>query len=109
MQEELRKIARKRTITEEEKKFVMDTSKELGIDWTPELACSNCYQDQAIVLLKHISDNAKSSHDNALKLKDGIDIRWRGVRVNSATITDEIKEGMLKDNLKHYFDDEVGN
>jgi hypothetical protein len=105
MIEELKKIAKKRVLTDIEKDFVRTKSAELSIDFVPYVACRNCYQDQAIILLKHLNDAAfeKITESQNLGLRMGTDIFWRGYRINAHTITDKFKEGMLTDGLEKYF------
>ena len=107
--ERLQSIVKKRTVTSADKDFIREQSLEYGVEFVPVAQCANCYQDQAIIILKHIKDNnitvdgSENITTAGLSFKKGADIRWRGIRVNTETITAEIKAGMLEDGLHKYF------
>lgn len=102
----LREIAGKsaKQVTNEDKDFIRDLAPRYGVELPKEKPnCKSCYVDAAVAIYKAIKDaqNAEQvnnpketkqpakSKENGLKLKAGVDVIWRGVRINEASATAE--------------------
>ena len=102
----LREIAAKSAnqVTNEDKEFIRDIAPRYGVELPKEKPnCKSCYVDAAVAIYKAIKDaqNAEQvntpqetkgtakSQENGLKLKDGVDVIWRGVRINEASATED--------------------
>ena len=102
----LREIAAKSAnqVTNEDKEFIRDLAPRYGVELPKEKPnCKSCYLDAAVAIYKAIKDekNAEQvnntqdtkepdkSKENVLKLKAGVDVLWRGVRINEASATSE--------------------
>lgn len=102
----LREIAAKsaKQVTNEDKEFIRNLAPRYGVELPKEKPnCKSCYVDAAIAIYKAIKDTQKAeqannpqqeekqakSQENGLKLKAGVDVIWRGVRINEASATSE--------------------
>lgn len=102
----LREIAAKsaKQVTNEDKDFIRNLAPRYGVELPKEKPnCKSCYVDAAVAIYKAIRDtqNAEQvnnpqetkepvkSQENGLKLKAGMDVIWRGVRINEASATAE--------------------
>lgn len=102
----LREIAAKsaKQVTNEDKDFIRDLAPRYGVELPKEKPnCKSCYVDAAVAIYKAIKDaqNTKQasnsqqaekpakSQENGLKLKAGVDVIWRGMRINEASATAE--------------------
>lgn len=102
----LREIAGKsaKQVTNDDKDFIRDLAPRYGVELPKEKPnCKSCYVDAAVAIYKAIKDaqNAEQtnntqetkepvkSQENGLKLKAGVDVIWRDVRINEASATEE--------------------
>ena len=87
-------LANKQTLTTREKRFLKYEAERLGITPVIYAGCENCYRDLAV----QIYAKEKSEADARFILNDGVDIIFgrNGVRVNAATLTDEIAIRLIK-------------
>ena len=87
-------LANKETLTTREKRFLKYEAERLGIPAVIYSGCENCYKDLAV----QIYAKEKSEADARFILNDGVDIIFgrNGVRVNAATLTDEIAIRLIK-------------
>ena len=87
-------LANRETLTAREKRFLKYEAERLGIPAVIYAGCENCYKDLAV----QIYAKEKAEADARFILKDGVDIIFgrNGVRVNAATLTDEIAERLIK-------------
>lgn len=98
----LREIAVKsaKQVTNEDKDFIRDLAQRYGVELPKEKPnCKSCYVDAAVAIYKAIKDeqnaervNTKQpakSQENRLKLKAGVDVIWRDVRINEVSATAE--------------------
>lgn len=100
--ERLRKIAEEGNPTAEDKQFIVDLSVKYELDFDPKKSCKNCFVDQAIILYG-ILEKEKPHHCGA-RLRDDIDVIINGVRINNATLTDELVERYRGKGLpEHWF------
>lgn len=100
--ERLREIVNRGTTTAEDKQFIIELSAECGIEFDPKKGCKNCFIDQAVILAKHLGD--EMPRQCSARLRDDIDVIINGVRINNATLTDELVEQYRGNNLpEHWF------
>lgn len=106
----LREIAEKLTseVTQDDKDFVLETAAELGIQISVRGNCKMCYVDGAILCYKKIVENeaAENAVTDTRKyiLKPNTDVWFGSIRVNEATLTDEMAEKIIAKGLqKKYF------
>ena len=102
----LREIAAKsaKQVTSADKEFIRDLAPRYGVELPKEKPnCKSCYVDAAVAIYKAIKDAQKAedlsnlqdtkqpakSQEDGLKLKAGVDVIWRGVRINEASATAE--------------------
>ena len=87
-------LANKETLTTREKRFLKYEAERMGITPVIYAGCENCYKDLAV----QIYAKEKADADARFILNDGVDIIFgrNGVRVNAATLTDEIAERLIK-------------
>lgn len=89
-----KELANKEKLTTREKRFLKYEAERLGIPAIVYTGCENCYRDLAV----QIYAKEKADADARFILNDGVDIIFgrNGVRVNAATLTDEIAERLIK-------------
>ena len=89
-----KELANKETLTTREKRFLKYEAERLGITPVIYAGCENCYKDLAV----QIYAKEKADADARFILNDGVDIIFgrNGVRVNAATLTDEIAIRLIK-------------
>lgn len=75
--------------------FVAEKYAEYGK--TIEGKCKECYRDAAVVLYTHYKAESEEIPESAYVLRDGLDVYFKGMRINAATITDERAEALIKD------------
>lgn len=102
----LNELASAKRFLQAEKDFLISEAKRLHIDVNVKDGCSNCYRDLAVL----IYNAEKSQHDieqvvekQNYILKQGVDIRFGGVRVNALTLTEKIAKKMIGAGLQKYF------
>lgn len=96
-----KELANKETLTTREKRFLKYEAERLGITPVIYAGCENCYRDLAV----QIYAKEKEVADARFILNHGVDIIFgrNGVRVNAATLTDEIAERLIKAGYSHLF------
>lgn len=89
----LRVIATKsaKQVTNEDKDFISDLAPRYGVELPKEKPnCKSCYVDAAVAIYKAIKDAKPKPTDRKYVLRDGVDVVWRGIRINEASVTDEL-------------------
>lgn len=101
--ERLREIVERNNVTADDKRFIEAKSEELGLEFNPKSTkCKDCYVDQAVILHKELTKDIKSKC--SARLRDDIDVIINGVRINNATLTDELVAKYRGNNLpEHWF------
>lgn len=96
--ERLAEIARNsaRKLTKEDKEFVSLLCETLGVEINKS-RCSSCYIDAAIECYNILcnSDMEDDESERDYVLKDGVDVFFDGMRVNKATLTDEMARWII--------------
>lgn len=100
--ERIREIVNRGTVTADDKVFIEELSKELGLQFDQKKGCKDCYMDQAMVIYKAVKED--EPHDGSPRLRDDIDVVINGVRINNATLTPELVEKYRGKGLpEHWF------
>ena len=103
IKDKLRVIVNKsaRTITDEEKDFLNRLGSELGIERGGKSGCKKCWHDWAMRCWVSVSEREDESApksaetDRKYVLKNGVDLFFGSIRVNEATLTDELAEYII--------------
>lgn len=86
-------------LTKEQKDFVREQANNFLIPFKTRARCTSCYHDTALKIYNAIVQNEQTIgiEDDGRKyvLKAGVDLYFGNVRVNAATITDELAERIL--------------
>lgn len=103
IKDKLREMVNKsaRLITDEEKEYLKQLAEKLSI--TPEVKnnCAKCWHSLAMECWQNIAaqeekDAPKSAKtDRKYVLKKGVDLLFGSIRVNEATLTDELAEHII--------------
>lgn len=99
--EELRRIANSAAseLTKDDKTFILEQCAEHGVTIKGR-RCLSCYVDAAVELYRILtagrSHNCGDKKAIRYRLKDGVDVRYNGERVNADTMTDERAEALLR-------------
>lgn len=103
----LKEIAGKtaKQITNEDKAFIREYSSQYGVELPKEKPnCKSCYVDAAVQIYKAIKDSEPKQTERKYILRDGVDVIWRGIRINEASVTDELAAEWIADGFpKVYF------
>lgn len=102
--EQLRAICNAEKITAEQKQLVLSTCKDLGIT-VAKTNCKSCIFDAAVqcynALVKQEREkagaDAVAENDTGAQyvLRDGVDVLFGGLRINAATINDELAHAIV--------------
>lgn len=100
---ELKQLANQKTFTKEEREFLRAEAKRLNVEFVYQKGCRDCYTDLAVQLfvLTDKKENKKYI------LKDGVDFTLgvhNGIRVNAATLTDELAKKLIRAGYQKYFE-----
>lgn len=102
----LKEIAEKGATTEEQRNFIRNKSKELGVKFIERRACNSCFKDQAVILWRILAEQ-EIPDTRKYVLKSGTDVIWRGQRVNN-TMTDKQLKELLKEGFPSVFFAKMG-
>lgn len=118
MIEKLKELVNKHNYTKVEKAWIVDKSKELGLEFYPEKGCSNCWNDQVNAIYRVINPIEVVVNSEAdYVLKPHIDFILHGVRYNNATLDEKKAKYLLSLGFGKWFlkikdenntEDEVG-
>ena len=103
--ERIREIAGKdpRALTDDDKSFIRDLSAEMGMAFSAKKRCSNCYIDQAIIIWREMAKLPEEQPEaRKYALVPGTDVLFRGLRINEATLTDELAKTILSQGFPKY-------
>ena len=104
---QLKEIAAKSAnqVTKADKDFIRQYAGKYGVELPKEKPnCKSCYVDAAVHIYKAIKDAEPNQTDRKYVLRDGVDVIWRGIRINEASVTDELAEKWIANGFpKVYF------
>lgn len=96
----LKEIAAKQAskITNADKEFIGALAARYGVEMPTNTRCKSCYIDAAVLVYNAIIESTKKENkEAAFVLKKNVDVYWRGIRINAATITDEKAKKWIED------------
>lgn len=103
----LKEIAAKTAnqITNDDKAFIRQYASQYGVELPKDKPnCKSCYVDAAVLIYKAIKDAEPKPTDRKYVLRDGVDVIWRGIRINEASVTDTLAEEWIANGFpKVYF------
>lgn len=103
----IREIAAKSAsqVTNDDKNFIRNLAPRYGVQLPKEKPnCKSCYVDAAVQIYKAIKDAEPKPADRKYVLRDGVDVIWKGIRINAASVTDELAEEWISNGFpKVYF------
>ena len=100
--DKLRAIIESGKTSTADKQLIADLSVKYELPFEPEKGCDGCYVDQALLIYNKMKDEEPKTC--SARLRDDIDVIINGVRINNATLTDEMVEKYRGNNLpEHWF------
>lgn len=86
------------SMTKDDRDFVKACADELGVK-IKNTRCRSCYYDAALECVVMINENpeekAAETDDRRYILRKGVDLLFGDIRVNAATMTDELAEQII--------------
>lgn len=83
-------------ITATDREYIRKVSAELGVEFKPRPRCKDCYTEQAFILYRKLKDmQPKEADGRKWRMRAGVDVIYKGKRVNDDLLTDETAEEML--------------
>lgn len=105
--EELRRIAAKlpSEVTAEEKEAIKTACEDAGIKFAIRKKCPNCIIDLAIKAYGILNKDEQTEAESTAKwaVRPGLDVVYRGRRINATTITDALAEEILAEGFPKMF------
>lgn len=102
------KVTRSQRLSPADKAYIKELCAELGVELKPKGSrCKSCYEDAALLCYKAVSERGLVEEESAAAyvLKPWVDVFFRGVRVNAATLTDELAEWLIANGFdKDFFE-----
>ena len=97
--ERLRAIAQgnPQSMTKDDRDFVKECADELGVQ-IKNTRCRSCYYDAAldcVVRIEKPEEKSAEKDDRRYVLRKGVDLLFGDIRVNAATMTDELAERII--------------
>ena len=95
--EALRRIVNAKAMTAGDKALILEICDEQGIARPAKKNCRACWIETALVCYNALTQSAPKLPKNGQRyvLKSGVDVLFGSVRVNEATLTDELAEKLL--------------
>lgn len=100
MYDKLKALAEKKTLTKKDKEYIVESSKELDIEFNPKAGCSNCHFDQIFKLIEKLKPiESKLSYKLKPKVKP---FKYKGVLYSNETLTEKMISTMIEDGLGYW-------
>ena len=110
IKEQLRQIVNTpaRNLSKDDKCFIEQISPQYGVKLPEKRSCNSCWLDTAFELYNAIEaeegeKNETTATERAYILKPNVDVYFGGIRVNAATLTDELAERILARGFEREF------
>ena len=103
MKEKLLQIFNTKKISVESRQYVLDCCKKIGVDFTPANRCVECYRDAVAICLRKIAEQEAIDDEKKYILKPNVDIIYKGIRVTTENLTDDVAMQMCKGGLARLF------
>lgn len=82
-------------ITASDKKYLKQLAHEYDVQFDNCKTCPNIWHDLAVQLYARIQKTSESYAGAKYVLKDGVDVYFGDIRINAATLTDELAKKVL--------------
>ena len=97
---ELQKLIKKEDY---EKERLTEIANEIGVTLPRNTGCPDCWKDLAIVLLSTAkTELLKLTDSRKYLLKDGVDVIFKGERINNGMLTDKKAKQLLDEGFPKY-------
>lgn len=107
-----KRVVNKKTPTRKEREQIIELCTKYNIKLNTN--CRNCYVDACVSiynLLKNYKNVTATATEQKFEFKKGVDVIFAGMRINDATLTDDLARKIIKLGFnKEYFtklDDEI--
>ena len=89
-------------LTQAQRDYIVEQSTALGVVFEPHRTqCGDCYRDQAAILWRKAAEDEAKKTTRKYILRQGVDVIWRGVRINmtltDAELADVLRRGFPQD------------
>lgn len=83
-------------LTSDDKLFLQSAAEQVGVEVTGRAGCKKCWHELAMqIAIKLKKKDQSDQSGSAFVLKDGVDLLFGGVRINAATITDDLARRII--------------
>lgn len=80
-------------LSNSDKQFLLDAGQQVGV---PKGTCKRCWHDYAMRVWKALDVEQQEEQDTrAYVLRDGVDVFFGNIRVNDATLTEDLARYLL--------------
>lgn len=107
-----KRIVNKKTPTRKEREQIIELCTKYNVKLNTN--CRNCYIDACVSIYNLLKNDMKvtsATPEQKFELKKGVDVIFAGMRINDATLTDDLARKIIKLGFnKRYFaklDDEI--
>ena len=104
LKSELKQLAQETNLTKEQRERVCAIAHELGVNLDLKRNCKNCYNDAVVLLYREVQSklmqDATTGDEQRYVLRPDVDVFFGSVRVNAATLTDELAERLIARGLE---------
>lgn len=101
----LKQIAESRgAVSVADKQYLRAMSDKMGIAFNERQSCMDCYVEQAVVLLRKLSEEELlKDKTRQYILRTGIDVIWKGHRINATCSDEQLAEFVANGFSKTFF------
>lgn len=91
-------------LDESEHDAILELSDKYEVPHPKNLSCPDCWKDQILLVKIKIKEELQKLEKKQYILRGGVDVIYKGQRINSDTITDKLAEKLIKDGfaLKYF-------
>lgn len=83
-------------LTSEDKAFLQQAAEQVGVEPARRAGCKKCWHELAMQIWLKLKEKEQPEQDvRAFVLKDGVDLLFGGVRINAATLTDDLARRII--------------
>ena len=80
-----------------------EIANEFGVALPKNTGCSDCWKDFTFVLLTHLkTELLKLTDSRKYLLKDGVDVIFKGERINNGMLTDKKAKQLIEEGFPKY-------
>lgn len=110
IKKQLREIANTpaRNLSKEQREFIRQTAVSLEMELPQKTSCNSCWLDLAVACYSKMTVGEKATFEQVgdkrrFILKPNVDVYFGSIRVNAATLTDELAESILARGFERKF------